>query len=78
MRAIFLTGECDKFQPGPFEVHFPNGTTKVTFPINIIDDDVYEDDESFTLAIVDNLPDLVVRGTPYRATVVVRDDENSK
>ena len=73
-----LTGECDSFQPGPFEVHFPNGTTRVKFPINLTDDDVYEGDESFTLAIVNNLPNLVVLGTPYRATVVVRDDEKSK
>ena len=54
----------------------PNGTTKVTFPINITDDDVYEGDESFTLAIDRNLPNLVNLGTTYRATVLIKDDEN--
>ena len=77
-RNMYFTGECDNFQSGPFEVLFPNGTTTVKFPINITDDDVYEGDESFTLVIDDSLPDLVVLGTPYRATVVVKDDERSK
>ena len=76
---MYFTGECDNFQSGPFKVHFPNGITAVKFPINITDDGFYEGSESFTLVIIDDdLPSVVVRGEPYEATVVIRDDENSK
>ena len=75
---MYCAGQCDNLQWGPFEVHFPNGTSAVTFTININDDDYYEGDESFTLAIDDNLPDHVFLSDPYRATVTIRDDEKSK
>ena len=75
MYVPYLTGECDKFWSRSFDVLFPNGTTEVTFPIAIIDDDIYERDESFTLVIDRNLPSLVNLGTTYRATVFIHDDE---
>ena len=63
---------------GPFEVIFPNGTTTVTFPVNITDDDVYEEYESFDLVISNNLPNLVNLGYPNRAAIVIVDDEKRK
>ena len=74
----YLSVRCDKFQSGSFQVLIPNGKSTVRFPINITDDDAFEGDESFTLIIEDNLPDLVNLGTDYRATVVIKDDEQSK
>ena len=73
-----LAEECDRFSETTFDVIFPNGTTTVTFLINITDDDIYEGDESFTLQIQDSLPNLVTLGEPSIATVVIQEDENSK
>ena len=74
----YLTERCDNFQSGLFEVIFPNGTTRVTFPVNITDDDVYEEYESFNLVINNNLPNRVNLGHPNRAAIVIVDDEKRK
>ena len=77
-KPIYLTERCDNFQSGPFEVIFPNGTTRITFPVNITDDDVYEEYESFNLVIDNNLPNRVNLGYPNRAAIVIADDEKRK
>lgn len=76
--VLHLSGECDRFSETTYDVVFPNGTTKVTFPINITNDDIYEGDESFTLQIQGGLPNLVTLGEPSIATVVIQEDEDSK
>ena len=70
--------ECDQFSETTYDVIFPNGTTTVTFFINITNDDIYEGDESFTLQIQDSLPTLVTLGEPNIATVVIQEDEDSE
>ena len=68
--------ECDEFNPVSLDVHFPNGTTIVRFPINVTtNDDIYEGDESFTLEIVDPGVNHVVVGEPNTAKIVITDDE---
>ena len=48
-----------------------------SFEVYIIDDDIYEGDESFDLVIGD--AGASVRGcNPFRTTVVIQDNENSK
>lgn len=76
--CTYLTGRCNNFQSGPFEVIFPNGTTRVNFSVNITDDDVYEVNESFNLVIVTNLPTLVNLGHPNKAAITIVDDEKRK
>ena len=74
----YLVEECDQFSETTYEVIFSNGTTTVTFSINITNDDIYEGDESFTLQIQDSLPALVTLGEPNIATVIIQEDEDSK
>ena len=51
--------------------------TSVPFDIPIIDDNTVECNEDFTLRFVRNtLPDGVNHGNPFRATVIVVDDES--
>ena len=46
--------------------------------MNITDDDVYEEYESFNLVIDNNLPNRVNLGHPSRAAIVIVDDEKRK
>ena len=55
-------------------VKFPAGTTSVLLNISIINDDVFEGNESFTLSFRENLlPDYVLPGENYTATVTIID-----
>ena len=46
--------------------------TSVTFDVPIHDDNILEDNETFTLVIMANsLPSKVRRGTPGRATITI-------
>ena len=48
--------------------------TSVPFDVQIIDDNVIEQEENFTLDIRDiSLPDLVARGFPATVTIVDND-----
>jgi len=76
--SFLFTVECDQFRATPFDVNFPNGTTLATFSINIINDDIYEEDETFTLDILNSFPSFVVLGDPSTATVVIQEDEDRK
>ena len=41
----------DDYQRGPFSVTIPAGEISVPFNISIIDDNIFEENESFTLTI---------------------------
>jgi len=54
----------------------PKGNTSVTFNIIVINDDMFEGDETFNLDInCSSLPTDVVCNEFYRATVTIIDDE---
>lgn len=76
----YLADECDEFSTikSSYEVQFPKGTTKKEFVVNITDDDIYEGDEWFTLAIDSSLPNRVNLGQPDMAEIIIRDDEDCK
>ena len=62
-----------------FPVFFDTEDTRATFSIPIINDNVYEPDEDFSLTLV--IPQstqdiLVVRGDKFLANVIIEDDES--
>ena len=62
-----------------FPVSFDTEDTRATFSIPIINDDVYEPDEDFSLVL--EIPRstqdiLVVRGDKFLANVIIEDDES--
>ena len=61
-----------------FPFSFPAGSTKESFSISIVDDVIFETDETFflTLEIPQQAQDTgVMRGDPYVATVTIINDE---
>ena len=73
-----MVGMCD-YGSGRHSVTFPAGVTRVSFNINITDDDLFEGPEAFNLAFVSSsLPSNVLLGYPTRATVTIVDDEERK
>ena len=70
--VLLVTGGGVDYDSGPYTVTFPAGVTRVPFDVPINDDNVLEDDESFTLGIdPSSLPDDVTRGNPGSATVTI-------
>ena len=62
--------------PPPLEITVPPGTTSITFEFPTTEDDICEDDETFTLTIdASSLPEGCVVGNPGSATVIVEDDD---
>ena len=62
-----------------FRVSFDTEDTRATFSIPIINDDVFEPDEDFSLVL--EIPRstqdiLVVRGDKFMANVIIEDDES--
>ena len=53
------------------------GVTSVSLDISILDDDVIEDNENFTLTInIDSLPDGIITSSPSKVTVIIRNDDS--
>ena len=62
-----------------FPVFFDTEDTRATFSTPIINDDVYEPDEDFSLTLVipQSTQDIgVVRGDKFMANVIIEDDES--
>ena len=71
-----FTGNSD-YHPGPYNITFPAGETTVSFNISIIDDNIVEGNEVFTLSIDNNaLPISVVRLAPYSVSVIIENDDS--
>ena len=63
------------YTSGPYSVTFPAGVTSVPFNITINNDNVFEDNENFTLTINSSLPTGVMAGNPGQATVTIVDND---
>ena len=64
-------GESD-YTPGLYNVTFPAGTATASFDVPIVNDNILEDDETFTLAIVTgSLPSRVSRGDLRQARITI-------
>ena len=69
-----LTGGGVDYNSGPYDVTFSAGMTRLTFDISIMDDNIYEGNELFMLAIMSSpLPSRVSLGSPSMATVTIVD-----
>ena len=61
---------------GPYTVTFPAGVTKVSFNVDIIDDAILENNETFELSINSNtLLDRVIINNPSKVTVTIVDND---
>ena len=71
-----VTGGGVDYDSGPYTVTFTAGQTSVPFDVAIIDNNILEANEDFTLTIIQSsLPDGVTRGNPFRATVTILDND---
>jgi len=67
-----ITGGGVDYVSGPYTVTFPVGQSSVSFDVLINNDNLLEDDEIFTLTIMQNtLPNRVSRGSTSQATVTI-------
>ena len=69
----YFTGG-DDYVPGVYNVTFEKGDTYKYFYVSIIDDDVYEGDETFFVSL-ERLPHGVVPAYPSTMIIKILDDE---
>ena len=56
---------------------FPAGSTSASFNVNIINDDIPENDETFSLNIISSsVSDQVIIGNPRQSAVIIVDNDN--
>jgi len=64
------------YVPGPYNVTILAGHTSVSFDVTIIDDNILEDNENFSLVIIsESLPTLFSHGNPSVATIIIMNDD---
>ena len=63
------------YTSGPYSVTFPAGVMSVPFNISINDDNIFEENENFTLTINSSLPTGVMVGNPGQATMTIVDND---
>ena len=63
------------YTSGPYSVTFPAGVISVPFSISINDDNIFEDNENFTLTINSSLPTGVMDGNPGQVTMSIVDND---
>ena len=77
MISVYLTGGGVDYDSGPFDITFPAGETLAIFNVSIIDDNIMEGNENFTLSInSSSLPNGVAIGDPGHTTVIIIDDDD--
>ena len=74
LEILLVTDSNDHNITNQFEVDFPAGSTSASVVI-AVDDDVYENTESFRLAITSTSEDDVLIGMNNKTTVNIEDDE---
>ena len=74
--TITATSSTD-FSISASSVTFPQNDASETITINVVDDSVEEDDETFTLTLADPLYTTGHKnlGDPYRITVTIQDND---
>ena len=73
-----ITGGED-YRPGPFPVFIDAGEINISFIISIIDDNVFERNESFILTInSSSLPSRVLVQPDSKAIVTIVDDDGGE
>ena len=78
MDHFFSEGGEGDYIGRDYPVIFPAGSTNKNFSIPIIDDDIFELDETFFLTLVIPQPaqDIgVMKGDPFMATITIINDE---
>jgi len=71
-----IIGNGIDYVPGPYNITIPAGVTIVDFSFSVINDNILEDNESFTLIIDSHsLPDGISGGIQTVVTIV---DDDSK
>ena len=65
------------YTSGPYSVTFPAGVTSVPFNISINDDNIFEDNENFSLTINASLPTGVMVGNHGQAAVTIVDNDRT-
>ena len=63
------------YTSGPYSVTFPAGVMSVPFNIPVNDDNIFEENENFTLTISSSLPTGVMVGNPGQARVTIVDND---
>ena len=72
---VSFTGGVD-YVSGVYNVTFEKGDTYKYFYVSIIDDNVYEGDETFYVSLeVEAMPLGVVPAFPFTLTINIQDDE---
>lgn len=75
-KLYFAVSDKD-YQAGPYDVTFTAGKTMAQFDVVINDDNILENNESFTLKIdVASLPDMVTLGTINEVMVFILNDDS--
>ena len=64
------------YTSGPYSVTFLVGDITSLLDIPINDDNIFEENENFTLTINSSLPTGVMVGNPGQATVTIVDNDN--
>ena len=68
--------EGEDYEVGPYSVIIPAGMASVFFNISIINDEIYEGNETFNLVVnVTSLPLNVTIGDPNQATITIFNDD---
>ena len=60
-----------------YNITIPSQTTHVLFNISIIDDNILEDTENFTVTIMSSQPSITVN-TPDQTTIIIVDDDGKQ
>ena len=76
MIMLLLIGGNDDYNSGPYNVTFLAGVTRVPFSVSIVDDNVLEDNENFSLSIdFSVLPNNVTVDNISQAIVTILDND---
>lgn len=71
----YITGGVD-YESGPYTASIPAGDTSGSFDVRIIDNNIFEEDETFTLTIRESsLPSLIMPMLMCRLEVTIVDDD---
>ena len=76
LNVLLCVGTNEDYFSGPYFILFPAGMTEAVFNIFLIDDDILEETETFSLIInSSSLPRNVTIGEPGEASVTILDDD---